>query len=455
MSTATCRLSEIIIPDNRIRRSITEESVRELAEDIAKNGLYHPIVLRVADVEKDRWAMRHTLVAGERRLTAIKLLFKEERNFSFSGVLMLWREEKVPFSYLAKLLPSEALEIELHENLLRTDLDWKEIVTTRAKLHELRTAEAERKEEEWSVSDTAKELAETSGIDYRSGIRALSSANLLAPHLDDPLLKNVKSEKEAHRIWMRAVEGEFVEALKAIPLEPGEAGAADPMAPMLLKGDVRELYAESAIPHNTFDIIIVDPPYGISAEKFGDAAQTTHQYADNEADAKLLARDILEIGFRCAREDAHLFMFCDVGLFVNLKIGAQSSGWKVYRTPLIWQHPGAGHIPWGVDSFRREYDMILYAKKGNARLLRTNADIISIAKEKGEKADSGHGARKPPALYAYLMSLAALPGSYVIDPCCGSGPVFPAAAQERMVAWGVERDEEIYKSALVELERSR
>ena len=117
--------------------------------------------------------------------------------------------------------------------------------------------------------------------------------------------------------------------------------------------------------------------------------------------------------------------------------------------------PAQGTYPGELTRFRREYDMILYAKKGNARLLRTNADIISIAKEKGEKADSGHGARKPPALYAYLMSLAALPGSYVIDPCCGSGPVFPAAAQERMVAWGVERDEEIYKSALVELERSR
>ena len=233
MTTQSCQLAEIIIPDNRIRRNITEASVRELAEDIAKNGLYHPIVLR----RSSPLSGEKILVAGERRLNAIMLLYKEEREFLCDDFNYRKSEGWVPITYISSLLPSEALEVELHENLLRTDLDWKDIVTTRAKLHELRTEEAERQEEEWSVSDTAKELAETSGMDYRSGLRALASANLLAPHLDDPLLKNVKSEKEAHRIWMRAVEGEFVEALKAQPVEAEvRKGRLIPYAPDVAEG---------------------------------------------------------------------------------------------------------------------------------------------------------------------------------------------------------------------------
>ena len=43
-------------------------------------------------------------------------------------------------------------------------------------------------------------------------------------------------------------------------------------------------------------------------------------------------------------------------------------------------------------------------------------------------------------------------GAAVLDPCCGSGTVFPAARQSRMGAWGIEIDPEIYKLARAEFE---
>ena len=448
-----CDLNDIIIPENRIRRNITEASIRDLAEDIAKNGLYHAVVLRHADTQQDRLAAKKVLLAGERRLSALRILFKEERSFEYSGVLMLWRKREVPFSFLSQLQPSDALEVELHENLMRTDLDWQAVVGARAKLHELRLAEAEKKDESWLVSDTAKELAETSSMHPEAARRAVERANIIAPHLDDPLLKNVKSEKEAHKLLLRQIEGEFFEALKNSSVD--KAVKHHLSSPVLHKGDFQNLHQKGEIPHSMFDLIITDPPYGIGADNFGDAAKVSHNYSDNAESAIALAANIFKYGYEWTREDAHLFMFCDIDNFGELKIEARQHNWSVFRTPLVWIHSTQGHIPWGVDSFRREYDFILYAKKGDARLIRTHSDFITISKERGAAADSGHGARKPPRLYGFLMSLTCLPGSYVIDPCCGSGPIFPAARAERMVAWGIEKDPDIYKSALVELERSR
>ena len=70
-----------------------------------------------------------------------------------------------------------------------------------------------------------------------------------------------------------------------------------------------------------------------------------------------------------------------------------------------------------------------------------------------ERDEAGlHGARKPKELYHKLMKLACLPNSNILDPCCGSGVVFPAAKEAGMIAWGVEVDEETYKLARVSLD---
>ena len=71
---------------------------------------------------------------------------------------------------------------------------------------------------------------------------------------------------------------------------------------------------------NTFDIIIADPPYGVRADKFGDAAQTSSQVCRRRNVRPLYSLKIIfRLGFDWAREDAHLFMFCDVDLFGPLE----------------------------------------------------------------------------------------------------------------------------------------
>ena len=455
MPVRICKTEEILVADNRIRREFPEKDIEELAGDILRNGLLHPPTLRTEQEGKleDIPDPTFYLVAGERRLRAIKLLQSRDKDFWCDGIIFSAKNALCPFITKGDLSAADALEIELNENLLRTDLDWKDVTAAQAKLHDLRAAQAKEAEKPWSVKDTAEELSRTAGMGQSTAQKAIATARKLADHLDDPELKNARSAREAERILDRKMEGEFHAAyLKALDRERAEeADGGEPSGYLrdlhLFRGDFRDV----EIPVGTFDLIIADPPYGVGADKFGDAAVGTHNYEDDMETAFDVAGDIFKEGAAWTKNEAHVFMFCDVELFPTLREISEYHGWKPFRTPLIWYKPGTGHIPWGPDNIRRETELILYASKGNKPLLRLHSDIFNVPKE---KSTDFPGARKPPMLYKELMMLTCLPGSMVIDPTCGSGPIFTAARLTGMEAWGIEQDPETHKFAAAELGRA-
>ncbi|MDE0330984.1 MAG: DNA methyltransferase [Nitrospinae bacterium] len=412
---------EVIVADTRIRRKFDETKIRELADDIASNGLYHPPVLRSV-------GETYHLVAGERRLRAIKLLQQEKREFICDGLTI--SPPLLPFNLIKDLSDADALEVEINENLLRVDLDWKDVVSARARLLELR--------KEQPLSETAKELAETSGMSERGAHDALSRAAAIAPHLDDPALKNAQSEAQAFRAISKRFELELTaELLKRESRETKHK---------LFLGD----YRKQEIPRNYFDAIIVDPPYGISAEHFGNLSSNVHEYNDDPEYAQSLMYQILRDGFALwTREKAILFMFIDIEHFIPIRDEAAKAGWRVFRTPIVWAKGNQGFPPWGPYHFTRNTEYILYATKGNRMLAQTPSDLISGIPSAQEKL---HAAQKPIGLYTYLMKLACQPGDRVIDPCCGAGTIFPAANACGTEAWGVEIHEDMYNLALTQME---
>ena len=447
----TRTISSIIIPDYRIRSNITDNSVRELADDIEKNGLFHPIVVRKIDTQNEQGITisKFFLVAGERRLTAIKLLFKEGKSFKCSTATYKAKEGIIPFTFIGDLPESTAVEIELNENLMREDLDWKTVVSARARLHELRTKEAEEQDKKWTIQETATELAKTSQLNQSYAVEAIKKAEVIAPYLKDKDLKNIKTEREAYNLVLKKIEGEFLASLqdqevKKDSVNTDKANKSKKSKHKLILGDLTEV----SLPENAFSLIVTDPPYGINADKFGSNAQFTHSYNDSAEFALSIAGDIFRLGYNWSKENAHLFMFCDISLFEKLKTYAEQYNWKPFRTPIIAHHPQYGHIPWGPNNFQRRYDCILYAKKGIVSLSRTTSDVINISREAN---DSGHGAAKPISLYGDLIELTTFPGDYVLDPCCGSGTVFAAAERLGRIGYGIEINEDIYKTTLTRL----
>ena len=420
----TILLSEIYAGP-RQRRSITQDRIVSLANSIASKGLMHAIVCRKVD------GALH-LVAGRRRMLAIGYLASRESLFSFDGNVMLPGE--APYVLVTDLSYVAAVEAEYEENMERVDLPWQDQVDALNMLHEMRQMQNPSQ----TVKDTAQEIDEKH---VRSAENRVARARVIAERLDDPDVQRAPDIEAAYRIASQKIEAGFTAELARRELEIKPSAKH-----VLIYGDMREQLPK--LPNERFSVIIADPPYGIGADSFGDAAALAHQYEDSPETAGQLYAYILEESFRLAAAQAHLYVFCDIEFFLDLRALAAGYGWKSWRTPLVWHKPGGqGHAPNRELGFRRSYELILFANKGDRPLNSIYKDVLDIPRE----ADMQYAAQKPPDLYATLLRYSALPGDFVLDPCCGSGPILPAAEATNTKAVAIEQDEKGYKLALERL----
>ena len=131
-----------------------------------------------------------------------------------------------------------------------------------------------------------------------------------------------------------------------------------------------------------------------------------------------------------------MYLFCDFGKFPFLKDRLECTGWKVFRTPLIWYKPGAYRTPWVLRGPRRTYECILFAIKGERNVNLLGDDVLEFPSDENQ----GHNAQKPVALFQELLARSARPGDRVLDLFCGTGPIFPAAHALKCAATGIELD---------------
>ena len=418
-------LSRIQVPDNRIRKQFDPEAIEELANSIAEKGLMHPLVVRNDG---------RTLVAGERRLRAIRRLHDQGRGFACGGKPV--PRGFVPVVRLADLDPAAVREAELEENVVRRDLSWQELVAARAELVRLKQAQ----DPGTTYRDIVREVCHG---DNPGMITNFSNAVLLADYLDDEEIASAPSMNEAVKRLRGKLEREFREALveqtePGEPPEPGTgAGAVAVALPdhVVFLGDCREILPR--LDPDQFDIILTDPPYGIGADKFGSQFSARHTYDDSEENFVSLLEAVLPELDRVAKPKAHLYIFCDVRMWGLLReLVDRLTAFVPWHWPLIWYKGNQGALPdvrWG---YRRTYEAVLYAIRGNKPLQRVDHDVLSV-QQSGQLL---RGAQKPPELYRRLLEASGLPGDSVLDPFAGVGPVFEAAADCRMKATGIELD---------------
>lgn len=423
------QFKDILVSDNRQRKDFDQEKLMDLAISIEKNGLFHPIVVRQND------AGQILLVAGERRMKAIELIWALGRSFKYNNIGVA--EGLVPINWLGELDPIDAYEAELEENIRRIDLTWQEKAAATTQLYELRRLQAEKRNE---PPPGIEELsAETSGNyeDTRARI-------MVAKHLDDPEVAKAKSLTEGLKILKRKEE------LKR------SAELAKEIGPRfhsglhkLIKGDCIDILSQ--IPDNTYDVILTDPPYGMNAQDFNDSggkAAGAHFYDDSfDSWTKLIVK-LAPALWRVAKPQAHAYVFCDIENFRMLKEFFTAEKWRVFRTPIIWFNPQGMRAPWPEHGPQRKYQTCLYAIKGNRPTLKLAGDVIQC----GTDENLNHQAQKPMALYRELLSRSVRPGDTVIDPFCGTGTIFPVAHELKCIASGIELDEAAFGIAAKRLE---
>lgn len=450
-------IDSIKVRENRHRQEFEPEAMQELQNSIVQYGLFHAPVLRK---EADKWI----LVAGERRLRAMREIFFLNDKFTYNGEVCA--EGMVPFVDIGTLSPLEVEEVELDENLKRKDLTWQEHAAALSRLHNLRVMQKEDAANSYvesmqaqglelcgseirlaavhTIADTAEEVTGRRDGYYQDSIR---KELIVARHLDNPAIAKAKSTDEAFKILKRQEEQRKNQELAA------KIGAT--FSASQHKALNEDCLAWMARPESAerFDVILTDPPYGMGADSFGDGAGRLagieHHYDDSYESWKQLMEVWSELSFRVAKPQAHAYVFCDFDRFHELKAFMQLAGWYVFRTPLINHKSNSGRVPLPDQGPRRQYEIVLYAIKGKKPVTHIYPDVFSTTADE----NMSHGAQKPVAVYQNLLQRSVRPGDVVLDSFAGTGTIFPAAHSFQCEAIGLERNPEYFALCVQRLEK--
>jgi DNA modification methylase/ParB-like chromosome segregation protein Spo0J len=420
-------ISSIQVRD-RQRKEIDPESLRDMKRSISERGLFSPIL--VNETTEGLF-----LTGGETRLRAVTDLYKEE-NFT-----LFHADKEVPENHIPAIVYSnknelDAITIELEENIVRTDLNWKDRAEALARIYELRKAE----EPTISKTQTAKELSEKTGESHSTLKKQMTSAVLIDKYKDEPSVSNARTHKEAYRAAQDVQLRRFNAELERRTNQKIENTASrfD-----LRHGDCIEIMQK--MDEKVFDMIICDPPYGYNAGSyFPNSTEVKHLYDDTPENAKKIAKAILTEGFRITKPKAGVLLFCKPTMWQFLHDFSKQMAWTPWPNPIVWDKTRGGSAPWGKLGPRRRYELMFWATKGERGLTNTFDEIISIPHMK--KRD--HAAEKPVELMEFLVKHFTSSGEKILDPCMGSGATIVAAVNLKRIPTGIEQVEDYYNMAV-------
>lgn len=409
MSVEFVHASDIEI-GRRQREEFKQTSLEELRDSILDVGLIHaPVVSN--DMQ---------LAAGERRLRALALT--EGKPYRYGDAELCYPE--VPVHMVPVADPRTLAKIELDENLRRENLTAMEEARAIATLHGLATEVHPGQ----TMKDTSEDLAKLEGHEPRKSDEVRVANSILVEQFkDDPevqkaakvsLNRAAKVARKKMEIQLSRVLGgtEFLQEDEFFEVRCGDA-----------KGILQEYQS------NPFDILLFDPPYGVGADSFGEQAMDLgHQYDDDW----LTARDLVEsiISAPIYKDQAHALMFCSYDKFQIWKEIYHDNNWRPWPRPLIWSKGQQAHAPRPGFGPRYSYECVLFAARGDRQVRETINDVIHCPPPK----DKIHAAEKPADLLAELIRFVASPGDRLVDPTCGSGPIFTAARGKELFVTGIE-----------------
>lgn len=399
-------IEEVVISPERQRKQMDPDKLMELMDSISNpvGGLIQLPVLS-----------GKVLVAGERRYCAIKALYEQGKTICHGA-------EKIPcgmfpHTQFDELSDEEKFRLEFDENARREDLDWRDRARAEKRLVEL-----------FAKFRPANDLIDKFAEETSRSPDGVRASLAVVDNLHDPDVAGAASLKEATKI----VRQKSAQSLR-VALATGAAPITTPHK--FVRGDAKELL--KAEPSGKYDVIITDPPYGINAHKHANfQSPEKHRYLDTPEYAKELHMALAIEGLRITKPAAHLYLFHSILYFNTWARMFKDAGWRVWPVPLIWIKNKGRATQQDLGPLRT-YEAIMYAIKGDRKMLAPGKDTIEIPIVE----DKMHAAQKPVSLYTDLLSRSCMPGELVIDPFCGSGTIFPAANKLKLIATGFEISE--------------
>ena len=204
----------------------------------------------------------------------------------------------------------------------------------------------------------------------------------------------------------------------------------------LYQGDCLELMKD--IPDRSVDMILTDPPYGISFQ----SGYRTSRYKKIRGDQNLdWLDDFVEEIFRVSKNNTAHYMFCS---FHHIDIFKQAiqKRFKV-KNIITWvkNNTSMGDLK---GDFAPKTEFIIFFQKGR-RLIngKRDSNVFEYNKTKNEL----HPTQKPVDMTEYMISKFSDEGNVILDPFMGSGTTGVACVNTDRNFIGMELDPKYFEIA--------
>lgn len=452
--------SSVILTD---RGRTTYSGIDGLAQSILDNGLIQPIVLTPWHDELQH--LYYLLVAGGRRFTALAAL----------GTEILYHGTTSDPARPGFLIQGEAadpfrrLMTEIAENLDRENLNWRDEMALIVKAYKLAKADANSR----GIEILMRDFGATLGVGYHNLQAAVAISEDVAQHPER--YKDITGIRGAYAKLLKANEIELIKlqatkSLEATPLlgtrpstveaqiglEPIEGLTPDaPIIPLTQAFFCQNgLDFMASVPEGSFDHIVTDPDYAVSAERLGanmanaDAGIIQDTITDSLDDL----RRFLVLAHRATKPTAFCVFFYDLDHHEKLQTAAVAAGWLVQRWPLTWKKLDYRSNAAPAHNFCKNEEWAMVCRKPGSVLSRPQMTSVFDAASAQTTKVLNHPFAKPGDLWKWIYAAISIKGQVVLDPFCGSGSACIAAAEYGLRPVGCELNENHYPSLLLNMQ---
>lgn len=417
-------LSKIIVGE---RFRVEYKDMDELCESIRTHGLIQYPVL-----DQD-----NKLVAGGRRLEALRRLG--------------W--EHIPVVRKKFLTEIKLREMELEENIQRSDFTWQEEVNLKNEILRLKqeihgVKGVGRSSIGVSQNDVAK-LVGDSPSNFSLDV-GLAQAMEVVPELANCKTKD-EARKKMKQLHEKLIVEELMQRKKSAPhLQSSKFKTADDS---FIIGDA--IVNLQKHPSYNYSFINCDPPYGIdlNAIKKGNEQPTIVERDYKEWTESEYLSFCESVAKECYRIVDNCFMTFWFGIqwYQPLKEILENIGWKIDVVPGIWYAQGSAQTMQPEVLLGKNYEAFFICRKGKPILnKRGRSNVFDFKKLASEKKI--HPTEKPLDLMIEILETFCPPHGEVLSPFLGSGVDLRAALHTDRVCRGFDLNAEVKKRFLLKVE---
>lgn len=379
MNVHSVSIDQVNVGD-RQRKDVGD--ISNLAENIAKFGLLHPIVIT---------SDSYMLMAGERRLLACRSLG--------------WTQ--IPAHFFEELSPRDQFCIEFIENEKRQNLNWKERAEAIQRYHFMCVTEDGR-------SHTRERTAQDLHLSAVSVTEYLQVANELA----QPLVAQATSIKTAANTVRRLTERREADSMYTT------SATEEMYTSPIIRANFNEWAPSYSGP--LFNLIHCDFPYGINSHKSeGQNSALEVDYIDSPATFWHLYYTLRNYIDNICTPSAHMIFWFSPNIYCEVQSAlSRLEGFRFEEHPLIWMRgENEGIAPDPSRRPRRVYEMAFFGWRGDRPLIRTKANIVQAP---SVRADHPH--EKSETALRHFLEMVVDANTHLLDPTCGSGSALRAAS---------------------------